>query len=316
MRGDRGFIPAALILCLTPALCAAQDLTPRAYLTAPVSANAVLITYAFADGELLFDPTLPIEDAVGTSHTPAVTAFATFNLLGRTSNISGSLPFAFGDFSGTVAGEHGAVRRSGVADIAVRFSVNLFGAPALVPREFVRTPLPRATIGASVKVIAPTGRYDPSVLINIGSNRWAIKPEVAYTRRAGPLTLDMYAGLWLFTANNNYYAARPGAPPSVLKQDPIGALEFHVSYDITPRLWISADINYWRGGRASVNGVKKNDTLQANSRFGVTGSVPITSHQSLKVSYSEGMVIRIGGNYRIVSIGWQYGWIGMPFSGP
>ncbi len=78
-------------------------------------------------------------------------------------------------------------------------------------------------------------------------------------------------------------------------------------------MWISADINYWRGGKASINGVRNNSTLQANSRFGVTGSVPLTRHQSVKVSYSDGVVVRIGGNYKILSMGWQYSWLGTPF---
>ena len=126
------------------------------------------------------------------------------------------------------------------------------------------------------------------------------------------MTLDMYAGVWFFTANDHYFTAA-GAAPNTRTQEPIGAFEFHVSYDVRPRLWISADINYWRGGKASINGVRNNSTLQANSRFGVTGSVPLTRHQAVKVSYSDGVVVRIGGNYKILSMGWQYSWLGAPF---
>ena len=53
-------------------------------------------------------------------------------------------------------------------------------------------------------------------------------------------------------------------------------------------------------------------TLQANSRFGLTGSVPLTRRQSLKISYSDGVVVRIGGSFRVLSAGWQYGWVGRP----
>ena len=304
---------ALLIAWLAPAVCAAQDLTPRAYVLVPVKSNAVVVTYAFADGELLFDPTVPIEDAVGTIQTPVFTYFHTFNFFGRSSNISGSIPFAIGDFSATVLGADRSAHRHGLADIPVRFSVNLIGGPALDAPAFVKTPPPRATLGASVKVIAPTGQYNPAFAINIGSNRWSFKPELGYTRHAGPVTFDMYAGVWFFTSNDNYFASVPGAPPNTRTQEPIGAFEFHVSYDVRPRLWISADVNYWRGGKASINGVRNNSTLQANSRFGVTGSLPLTRHQAVKVSYSDGMVVRIGGNYKILSMGWQYSWLGAPF---
>jgi len=301
-----------LIAVIAPSLCAAQDLTPRAYVVLPVESNAVIVTYAFSDGELLFDPTVPIEDAVGTIHASVLTYFYAFDFFGRSANISGSMPYLLGDFSGTVLGQDRAVRRQGFSDLPIRFAVNLVGGPALSAREFVKTPPPRATLGASVKVIAPTGKYNPEFAINIGTNRWSFKPEIGFTRHAGPVTLDMYAGVWFFTANNHYFT-QAGAAPNTRTQEPIGAFEFHVSYDVRPRLWISADVNYWRGGKASVNGAKNNSTLQANSRFGVTGSVPLTRHQAVKVSYSDGVVVRIGGNYKILSMGWQYSWLGMPF---
>ena len=41
---------ALLIAVFAPSLCAAQDLTPRAYLLLPVESNAVIVTYAFSDG--------------------------------------------------------------------------------------------------------------------------------------------------------------------------------------------------------------------------------------------------------------------------
>jgi Putative MetA-pathway of phenol degradation len=304
---------AFLIAWLAPAVCAAQDLTPRAYVLVPVESNAVVVTYAFADGELLFDPTVPIEDAVGTIQTPVFTYFYTFDFFGRASNISGSIPFAIGDFNARVLGADRSAHRQGLADIPVRFSVNLIGGPALDAATFVKTKPSRTTLGASVKVIAPTGQYNPAFAINIGTNRWSFKPELGFTRHAGPFTLDMYAGVWFFTSNDNYFASVAGAPPNSRTQEPIGAFEFHVSYDVRPRLWISADINYWRGGKASINGVRNNSTLQANSRFGVTGSVPLTRHQAVKVSYSDGVVVRIGGNYKILSMGWQYSWLGAPF---
>jgi hypothetical protein len=48
----------------------------------------------------------------------------------------------------------------------------------------------------------------------------------------------------------------------------------------------------------------------------VTGSVPLGRRQSLKFSYSEGMIVRVGGTFRVLSVGWQYGWLGLPFRSP
>ena len=224
----------------------------------------------------MFDPTLPITDATGTIHAPVVSLYHAFGLFGRSANITGSLPFAIGDLSGKVRARIARPSATASPTPQVRFAVNLVGGPALSVAEFVKTPLPRTLLGASIKVVAPTGQYDPARLINIGTNRWGFKPEIGYTGRPGRFVIDAFAGVWFFTANDSF-AVSDANPLGVTRtQEPIGAFEFHVSYDVKPRLWLSADINYWRGGRTSVNGVEGTQTLQANSRFGVTGSVPLT----------------------------------------
>ena len=299
-----------ILLCLAPRTGAAQDLTPRAYFPAPETSNVVILTYAVSKGELVFDPTLPITDATGTIHTPVVSVYHAFGVFGRSASITGSLPFAIGNISGDVAGESRGVTRRGIADSSVRLAVNLLGGPSLSAAEFAKTPIARSLLGASVKVVVPTGQYDPARLINIGANRWAFKPELGYTGRTGRFVIDTFAGVWLFTKNGSF-GVSSAAPSGVTRtQAPIAAFELHVSYDVKPRLWLSGDINYWRGGRISVNGVESSQTLQANSRFGVTGSVPLTRRQSIKISYSDGVIVRVGGNFKVLSMGYQYGWIG------
>jgi hypothetical protein len=297
-------------LWLWPAIAAAQDLTPRAYFPAPDKSNAVILTYAFSQGELVFDPTLPITDASGRIHTPVVSLYHAFGFFGRAASLTGSLPFAIGELSGTVSGEDRAITRRGLADTNVRLAINLIGGPILSAPAFVKTPLPRALLGASIKVVAPTGQYDSTRLLNIGTNRWAFKPEIGYTGRPGRFALDAFAGIWLFTANHAFAAGAANPRGLTRTQAPIGAFEAHLSYDFKPRLWLSADVNYWRGGRTTVSGVEGAATLQSNSRFGLTGSVPVSRRQSLKISYSDGLIVRIGGSFRVLSVGWQYGWIG------
>jgi hypothetical protein len=308
-------VASGIVACVLPAVCAAQDLTPRAYFPAPVSSNAVIVTYLFSDGEVLFDPTLPITDATGRIHAPVMSYYHAFNFFGRSANITGSLPFAIGDLRGSVAGRETAIHRAGMGDTVLRLAVNLRGAPARSPREFVKAGLPKSMIGASLKIVAPLGQYDPTRLINLGTNRWAFKPELGVTRRAGKFVLDVYGGVWFFTANDDFFAPEPGVPGKTRRQDPIGAMEAHLSYDIKPFLWLAVDFTYWYGGRTSVDGLESETTLQANSRLGLTGSVPLTRSQSLKFSYSDGVIIRVGGNFRIFSVGWQYGWLGTPFRG-
>lgn len=301
------------VALLVPGLAAAQDLTPRAYFPTPVSSNVVILTYGFSDGEVLFDPTLPVTNSTGTIHTSAVSYYYAFDFLGRSANITGALPFAVGDVSGELSGVASSVHRAGMADTVVRLAVNLRGGPARTPLEFVKAGPIRSVLGASLKVVMPTGQYDHTHLINLGTNRWAFKPELGYAGRVSRVIVEAYGGLWLFTANDDFLATDDAAQGDRRTQAPIGALEVHVSYDVNPRLWISTDFNYWYGGRVSVNGEEHALTRQANSRLGVTASLPVSRHQSLKISYSDGVVVRFGGRFKTFSVGWQYGWFGLPF---
>ena len=301
------------VAILAPALCAAQDLTPRAYFPTPVSSNAVIVTYAVSNGDVVFDPTLPVEDSTGTIHAASVSYYYAFDFFGRSANLAATLPFAVGDVRGEVNGEGSAAHRAGIGDAVVRLAVNIRGGPARSPLEFAKAGPIRSVLGASLKVVAPTGQYDHTRLINLGTNRWAFKPELGYARRVIRPIVEAYGGVWLFTANPDFLAGDPTSQGDRRLQAPIGALEFHVSYDVNPRLWISTDFNYWYGGRLNVNGEEHLLTLQSNSRLGVTASLPVSLHQSLKISYSDGLVVRFGGKFKTLSIGWQYGWFGLPF---
>jgi hypothetical protein len=44
------------------------------------------------------------------------------------------------------------------------------------------------------------------------------------------------------------------------------------------------------------------NTYQKNSRIGATVSVPISKHQSLKISYNNGAYVLYGGNYQSISV--------------
>jgi hypothetical protein len=309
----RARIVCGLMLGLAPALAAAQDLTPRAYFPAPISSNAINVTYGLSFGELVFDPTQPVTDASGTIHAPVLSFYHAFDLFGRAASITGALPFAAADLRGTLDGDERAASRRGIADSVVRLAVNVIGGPALPLERFAKTPVSRNLLGASLKIVAPTGQYDPTRLINIGTNRWAFKPELGYTRRAGKIVLDAFAGVWVFSANHAFAASEANPRGVTRTQDPISAFECHVSYDIRPRLWISADVNYWHGGRTRVDGGERSIEMQSNSRVGVSGSIPISRRQSVKVSYSDGVRIRLGGNFRVLSASWQYGWVGRRF---
>ncbi len=95
----------------------------------------------------------------------------------------------------------------------------------------------KTLLGVSLKVVAPTGQYDPTKLINLGANRWAFKPELGLSRRWGHWVLDAYGGVWFFTENPEFFS-RNAYVPGVQSQTqaPVAVLEIHLSYDFRPRL--------------------------------------------------------------------------------
>jgi hypothetical protein len=290
----------------------AQDLAPRIYLVTPTHTNAVVVSYSFETGNILINPTLPISDAKGTLHIPTISYSHSFNLFGRTANVSAGLPYVVGHFKANLNGAPEAVYRSGLYDSEFRFSVNVKGGPAMDLPHFVGWKQ-KLLVGLSVTVTAPTGQYDPTVLVNLGTNRWSIKPEVGLSRRWNHWVGDFYGGVWLFTENSEFYSHNSMYPgTNTQSQNPLGAVEGHLSYDLKPRLWISLDANYWYGGKVFRNGNVALGTLESNSRVGFTTSVPLHKHQSLKFSYSYGAIVRVGGNYHDLSAGWQYSWFGRP----
>jgi len=160
---------------------AAQDLAPRAYLITPVRSNAVTLTWAFYNGGLNLIGNIPITTS-GRYNVPVFSYYHSLNFFGRSANISVSLPYGFGNFEAAGFGKTGSAYRSGLFDLGTRFSVNLKGGPAMEPTEFAKWKQ-GTIIGASLRVIAPTGQYSSRQLVNWGLNRWAVKPELGCSQR-------------------------------------------------------------------------------------------------------------------------------------
>ena len=295
----------AAAACLLQVLHA-QDLAPRAYALTPLHGNALTVTYGFYDGSLLFNGALPITNATGKYNVPVLSYYHSFKMFGHFANVVAGLPYAVGTFQGDFKSEPGQIYRSGLVDSTYRLAVNLKGGPPLEAPEF-RKWKQKTIIGISLKVVAPTGQYDPAKLVNWGGNRWAVKPELGYSERWGKVVLDGYGGVWFYTQNPRYFTGL-----NQQSEKPVGALEGHLSYDWKPRTWVSLDGNFWFGGITSLNGIPDLKTQQTSSRIGVTGSVRLDKHESLKLSYSNGAFARFGGNYRNLSVAWQYSWIGHP----
>jgi len=297
----------AVVVTASALQLTAQELVPRAYVITPIHSNAIILTNSFFTGSVNLDGSIPITGATGKYNISIFSYYYSLSFFGRSANITGSLPYGVGTFEGNVLGTQKSAYRSGLLDLNMRFSLNLIGGPAMRFDEFAKW-RQKTLFGISVKVLAPTGQYSGTKLVNWGINRWAFKPELGYSYRWQKWILDAYAGAWFYTTNPAFAALTVTKPQT---QAPIASFESHLSRNFgNPRFWASLDGNFWVGGTTTLGRITNPGTRQTSSRLGATLSVPVTKHQSFKVAYSRGTYVRFGGNYQNVQVAWQYAWGG------
>ena len=294
---------ASVLACLISALCSAarlsaQELEPRAYSPSPTGTTFFVVSGTRSSGGVFTDPSAPITDVSAEVGLLGLAAGHSFALLGKSAQLLGVLPIAWGQASGSIGEDRREVSRRGLADPRVRFSLILAGSPPMTPSEFARRrrgPI----VGTSVTIVPPVGQYDRTKLVNLGSNRWSVKPEVGLSVPAGRWTIDTYAGVWMFSDNDAYF---PGSGRR--EQDPVVALQGHVSYALGRRAWIAVNATWYGGGKTAVDGARLTSPYR-NARVGATWAVPVGARQSLKIAYSAGATTRVGADFRTLTGAWQ-----------
>ena len=291
---------STVLLLVLPAYASAQELEPGAYWPIPRGMNILTVVNNFNWGDVAFDPSAPIDEASAKVNTTAFSYTRAFKLGTRSANFGTVVPLVTGHVAGLYLGEPAEVDRFGLGDPRIRVAVNLYGAPAMTPPQFVKYQQ-RTLVGVSISVAPPLGQYDSTKLINLGTNRWSFKPEIGFSRTNGKWVLEAMAGAWIFTDNDDFLGGR------TRQQDPIGAVQVHVTYRFQRGMWLAADANYFTGGKTTIGG-QQNVDLQRNSRIGATFSRALDRHQAIRVSVSRGAYTTIGADFTSIAVGYNYAW--------
>jgi outer membrane putative beta-barrel porin/alpha-amylase len=294
----------ALSSCWAAAAIHGQEIEPRAYSPSPSGVNFLVMVAGRSEGGVLTDPALPVTDIEAKIDALAFGYGRTLGIAGRSANVALALPWISVDASGNVGENRRSASREGLGDAKLRFAMNLIGAPAMTPREFAQRE-PRTTLGMSFTLNIPSGEYMPDKLVNIGTNRWALKTELGLTYPVGKWLLETYAGAWWFQDNDEFFGGQ------LREQDPLASIQAHVSYTFKPRLWVALNTTYYEGGQTTVNH-RLNADRQSNSRAGITFSMPVGKSYSLKLNWSRGATTRIGSNFTTYGLGLQYAWMDTP----
>jgi hypothetical protein len=292
-------LAAALVIMLAPAVYA-QELEPRAYSNAPVGFNFFIVGYGYSEGGLSVDPSLPIEDAELKIHTSVLAYARVLDLWGNSGKFDVILPYSDLSGSGTVAGVYRERDVAGFGDPRFRLAINFYGAPALSMQEFI-SHQQNLVIGASVQVSAPAGQYDASKAINLGANRWSIKPDIGFSKSFGAVTLDFTTSATFYSNNDDFYGGQ------TFEQEPIYSMQTNLSYEFGHGVWASLGVTYYRGGQTTLNGEFSDNPLE-NSRAGAILALPLDRHNSIKFSFSNGVSTRTGTDFTTYGMAWQYRW--------
>ena len=269
----------------------AQELTPRLFWPTPKGTRVLVSGYSYTSGDVFLDLSLPVEDSESQINTGILAYAQTLDLWGRTSNFLINMPYAWGTAKGLFLGDPIKQDFSGFGDLSMTLNVNLRGAPTMTVEDFLAFRAnPRPIIGASLKVVMPTGHYNPDKVVNVGANRWAARLKLGTVIILKPKWLmEISASTWLFGDDDDFFFGKK-------EQDPVFALETNLIKRIRPGLWASLDVTYYRGGNQTIDGNLLENKLH-NLKLGGTLVVPIHKRHLIKFGYANGVVTRYGNDF-------------------
>ena len=299
VAGRWGAMPVVIALLLAAAHAYGGEIEPRAYVNTPVGINFLLVGYAYSDGGLSTSGASPIKDAQLQMNTEVVAFARTLDVWGKSGKFDIILPYSQLSGTATVAGQPRERKVTGLNDPLFRFSVNFYGAPALSVEEFAKYKQD-VIIGASVQVSAPLGQYDKDKLVNLGNNRWFVKPDIGISKAWGPFTLELSTGVTFFSTNDEYYGGK------TLKQDPLSTTQVHATYNLGHGVWAALSWTFDYGGQTTIDGVRGDS--YSNSRLGATLALPINRHNSIKLFGSTSLLTTAGSDFNLIGVLWQHRW--------
>ena len=279
-----------------------QELEPRSLTNVPVGTNFGMVGYGWTQGNILLDPAVSIEDLNAQMHAFVAAYVRSISVFGLSGKIDAFLPFATGDWSGTYQTQYTTTSRNGFGDPRLRFSVNFLGAKALNIDEYGSYEQ-KTILGMSVQLYLPLGQYFPDRLINLGSNRFSIRPQIGVSQKLDKWLLEAYASVWFFTLNRDFWGGNE------MTQNPLYAFKIHVIRSLPSGMWLAVDAGYGAGGLAFVNGVERESNI-STFRFGGTLAFPVGKQHTLRLSGFSTYRMAKGPDYDLLSLTYQFRWGG------
>ncbi len=283
-RSHYSFSPLLLaLLFFYPSLyVSALELSPRQWSHLPSGIHFGGFGYAYTEADISFDPVLDLADVEMESEVWLAKYIHTFSLFDRTARIDLTQGYQEAEWTGLLQGAPAKATRNGPTDTFIRFSTNLYGAPALQGKEFASYRANHSDnntiIGAGLVLRLPTGDYHDKKLLNLGGNRYVLRPQLGISRQNGPWMYELTTEASIFFDNNEFFDGNK------LEQDPLYIVHAHLTYTFRPGLWLSAGAGYDYGGESKVNGQSKDDTKE-NTGWSLKAAYPLSRTLGITMAY-------------------------------
>lgn len=279
-----------------------QDVEPRRWSSIPLGVNVIAAGYAFTSGDVFFDPVLGAEDVIYTGNGFVVGYVRPFRLGNKLARVDILLPLSFSRWEGLLDGIPASADRNGLADPRVRLSLNLTGPPPTGPKElqeYRATHPVFTTFGVSLAVTLPLGQYSNANLINLGGNRFVVRPQAGMVHYWGPWSYELTSSLVLFTKNNDFFN------DGELKQKALFAFQTHLIRQFEKRFWASLSAGYNQGASSIVN-QQFNDDQRSNFVGAASVGASFAGNQGLKLAYVYSKTLKdVGSTTNTVLLAWS-----------
>jgi hypothetical protein len=196
----------------------------------PVGINQLELSYAYAHANASIDTSLIVAGAKFNLNQGTIDYTRYFGVFHHLMWVESGVPVA--GLGGSVTGTNIQGSTTGAGDSSYQLGMLLKGGPALSVAQFANYKA-TTSLGASLTITAPTGLYHGYRILNLGSDRWSFKPEIALSHPFGreqKWEFDTYANVYVYTDNISYRGRE------ILRQQPLPGLEGHMSYSFNDRL--------------------------------------------------------------------------------
>lgn len=302
-------VTSALIMGTLFPSCAFAQVPARFYWKPLAGGNAVPLIYESISGNTNpFDPSNHVQVDASIDASLAIAGYGVvFPVADRAAMLAVLLPMGNVSSDMTVAGKSIGQYANGFGDPMLEFDINLFGPSVQKNIPDAMRYEPGLSVDFLADLAVPIGEYDNQQELNLGQNRW-------YGRVGAPIiyqignwvpgertTLELLPAVWLFGDNNDFVG-------KTMQTDPKFQLDAHLTRDFTESLWGGIDYTWYKGGKATIDGVS-GDELNTMG-VGFTLGYQVNSNLGLTAGYKSTINDDAPGEMKmdIFMISLTYGW--------